>query len=75
MSDKRVTVAGPGSPVLLTVLFVALKLCGVIDWSWLWVLAPSWIPLSVGLAIAAVSLLVWLAVQFLGRSGRRSKTR
>lgn len=24
----------------LTVLFVALKLCGVIYWSWFWVLSP-----------------------------------
>jgi len=24
----------------LTILFIALKLCGVISWSWIWVLAP-----------------------------------
>lgn len=24
----------------LTMLFVTLKLCGVISWSWLWVLSP-----------------------------------
>ena len=30
---------------LLTVLFIALKLIGFIGWSWLWVLAPIWIPL------------------------------
>jgi hypothetical protein len=28
---------------LLTVLFVALKLLGVIAWSWVWVLSPLWI--------------------------------
>lgn len=27
---------------LLGVLFVALKLLGVIEWSWIWVLAPFW---------------------------------
>lgn len=27
---------------LLGVLFVGLKLGGVISWSWLWVLAPFW---------------------------------
>ncbi len=27
---------------LLGVLFVALKLTGVIDWSWWWVTAPFW---------------------------------
>ena len=28
---------------ILTVAFVVLKLCGVIKWSWLWVLSPIWI--------------------------------
>lgn len=26
----------------LTVLFIALKLLGVITWSWIWVLSPLW---------------------------------
>ena len=31
---------------LLTVAFIVLKLCNVIQWSWWWVLAPTWIPLA-----------------------------
>jgi hypothetical protein len=27
---------------LLTIVFVTLKLIGVIDWAWVWVLAPFW---------------------------------
>ena len=27
-------------------IFVILKLCSVIDWSWWWVMAPLWLPLS-----------------------------
>lgn len=27
---------------LLTLLFIGLKLTGFIDWSWWWVLSPSW---------------------------------
>lgn len=30
---------------LLVVAFIVLKLCGVIKWSWIWVLAPFWIPI------------------------------
>jgi len=30
---------------LLQILFIALKLIGVIDWSWVWVLSPIWISL------------------------------
>ena len=29
----------------LAILFIALKLCGVISWSWIAVLAPLWIQL------------------------------
>lgn len=29
---------------LLTIVFIVLKLCKVISWSWVWVLAPTWIP-------------------------------
>lgn len=37
-------------PVVLFLIFLVLKLIGVITWSWLWVTAPLWI----GLAITAV---------------------
>ena len=30
---------------LLLVLFVGLKLAGIISWSWWWVLSPIWMPL------------------------------
>ncbi len=39
---------------LLLVAFVVLKLCGVIDWSWWWVLSPLWIPLGILVLILAV---------------------
>ncbi len=37
---------------LLAVLFIALKLTGHVAWSWLWVLAPIWLPAGVVLSIA-----------------------
>ena len=46
------------SPVwLLTLLFVGLKLTNYIDWSWWWVLAPIWMPLTflVGLWLGAIT--------------------
>jgi hypothetical protein len=36
------------------VAFIVLKLVGVIDWAWLWVLAPFWIPLAWVLGIVLV---------------------
>lgn len=32
---------------LLLILFIGLKLAGVISWSWIWVLSPMWIPLGI----------------------------
>ena len=45
-----------GGSTLLLIAFIVLKLCGVITWSWLWVLSPLWIPL----AIAAVCFVLYL---------------
>ena len=38
----------------LTIAFIVLKLCHVIDWSWWWVISPTWILFSVLLIIAIV---------------------
>ncbi|EHB47631.1 hypothetical protein MycrhDRAFT_5757 [Mycolicibacterium rhodesiae JS60] len=35
-----------GIGTILFIVFMVLKLTSVIDWSWLWVAAPLWIPLS-----------------------------
>lgn len=41
--------------IALTVLFIALKLCGVITWSWVWVLAPLWLcALAVGVVLLGI---------------------
>lgn len=34
---------GIGFTGLLTILFIALKLLGIITWRWVWVLSPIWI--------------------------------
>lgn len=28
---------------LLQLAFIVMKLCGVISWSWWWILSPTWI--------------------------------
>jgi hypothetical protein len=32
--------------ILLTVLFIGLKLTNIITWSWIWVISPLWIWIS-----------------------------
>ena len=38
---------------LFLVAFVVLKLVGVIDWSWWWVLSPIWIMLAIAVLVFA----------------------
>ena len=57
MSDAHTQVRGVGFSGLLGLLFIGLKLGAVIDWPWLWVLAPLWIPIAIAipfLILAAV---------------------
>lgn len=58
MSSNSSSSSGIGFFGLLTILFVALKLTGYIDWSWWWVLAPLWIPAA--LAIFVFGGFFWL---------------
>lgn len=45
--------SGIGFCGLLTIVFIVLKLTHYIDWSWIWILSPIWIPLSIVLLILA----------------------
>ena len=58
MNDSKgggITFAG-----LLTVAFVVLKLCKVIDWPWVWVLSPVWISCALILITVIVVFIVRL---------------
>ena len=42
----------------LLLLFVALKLLGIITWSWFWVLSPLWISITLAILITGVALII-----------------
>jgi len=46
--------SGIGFAGLLTILFIGLKLTGIISWSWLWVLSPIWITAALVFAIVGI---------------------
>ena len=54
--SKPIIVRGTSLPTLLTVLFIALKLCGIIDWSWWWVLSP--IPITLGILLGVFTIVI-----------------
>lgn len=39
---------------VLFLIFLVLKLCGVIDWPWIAVFAPIWLPIFVFLVITGI---------------------
>lgn len=41
---------------LLAIVFIVLKLTGVITWSWWWVLSPLWISALIAVVIVAISV-------------------
>lgn len=58
MNDSKsggITFAG-----LLTVAFIVLKLCHMIDWPWVWVLSPVWISCALILITVIVVFIVGL---------------
>jgi len=40
----------------LAILFIGLKLCNIIDWSWLWVLSPLWLGAAVFIAVILMGI-------------------
>ena len=57
MSENNSISGGIGFFGLLTILFIALKFTGYIDWSWWWVLSPVWIPIVIiGIIILFIAL-------------------
>ena len=59
MKEKRSAgTSGVGVTGLLQVAFIVLKLCGVIKWSWRWVLSPSWITVGIVILLLAGYLIL-----------------
>ncbi|WJE88653.1 hypothetical protein [Klebsiella phage Kpn13] len=54
--NNREVVMKMGICSVLGLIFVTLKLTGVIAWSWLWVLLPFWGPLVICLLVVLILL-------------------
>lgn len=67
MSNQSNTAAAFPIGGVLGVVFITLKLTGVIDWSWWWVLAPFWIPLAFAGVILVICALVVLIDEVMSR--------
>lgn len=63
---------------VLTFIFITLKLLGKIDWSWVWVLSPIWIPFVLVVIIFVIVCLVNLVWNLIDnvqeKQARRNRT-
>ena len=55
--NNKTKQGGLGIVSVLTIIFIVLKLLGVIKWSWIWVLSPLWISAVIVLAVFSVILI------------------
>lgn len=66
MSNRiEVKTSSIGFGSLLTIVFIALKLMGYINWSWLWVLSPLWIPIVIMIGILIILFSLALLAQLI----------
>ena len=52
---------------LLFLVFLTLKLTNVINWSWWWVTAPLWIPVSIALVVLLIAIVILGIVSIIER--------
>ena len=58
--ENKGNAAGSGIGIcgILFIVFLILKLCNVIQWSWWWVTAPLWIPFGIGILVLVITAIV-----------------
>lgn len=61
-STERVGISFSG---LLTIVFIVLKLCGVISWNWFWVLSPLIFTVGLGLVFLIVGVILLLVASMM----------
>lgn len=55
--NNKTKQGGLGIVSVLTIIFIVLRLLGVIKWSWIWVLSPIWISAVIVVAVFSVILI------------------
>lgn len=60
MEKNKTTYIGIGFCDVLTIAFIILKLLNIITWSWIWVLAPIWLPVALILGVFVIVVIITL---------------
>ena len=57
----------------LTLVFIVLKLCGIIHWSWIWVLMPTLLPIILVLVVCLVIVLRCCVLHLFSKKNKNKK--
>jgi hypothetical protein len=57
-SNNSSSSGGIGVCGLMGVMFIGLRIAGVISWPWVWVLSPFWIPLALGVIFLLILFVI-----------------
>lgn len=57
-SNRSSKSSGIGICEVLTIVFIVLKMVGVVNWSWLWVLCPLWIDILLTIIVLVIITII-----------------
>ena len=63
---KENTSGGIGIGMVLFIVFLILKLTGIIDWSRWWVTSPLWIPFAAAAVILGIVGVIAIIIEYIG---------
>ena len=58
MKDNNTNRSSVGIGTMILAIFITLKLCGVINWSWFWVLSPLWIGFILAVILITIAVII-----------------
>ena len=58
MENNNTSRGGVSIGTVVLIIFIILKLCGVINWSWFWVLSPLWIGLILTVILVIIAVII-----------------
>ena len=72
MDTEKTGMLGTGFFSLMFLMFLGLKISGLIDWDWIWVFAPLWVPALLALAIIG-GIFAFLAISSGAKNDKKNK--
>lgn len=75
MSNNKKSKCGHSMSIgtILGIVFIILKLAGLIKWSWVWVLAPFWIGATVAILLFIIAIITSLICYGVDKKTKQKK--